>query len=77
MTGLRCSMRRAFQSTVFTADHDCNAGPGSLRRYLQSMAMGIFPGVHRDGKRTRRKVSGQTKAVIDKLHDLRRIGVRD
>jgi hypothetical protein len=31
-----------------------------------------------DGKRTRRKVSGQAKAaVIDKLRDLRRIGVRD
>src|SRR5262249_33971862 len=42
MTGLRCSTRRVFQSTVFTADHDCNSGPGSFRRYLQYTAMGLF-----------------------------------
>jgi len=33
MTGLPCSTRRAFQSTVFTADHGCNTGPGSSWRY--------------------------------------------
>ena len=42
MTGLRCSTRRAFQSMVSTADHDGNAGSGSLRHYLQLRGLVIF-----------------------------------